>query len=173
MVPIVSIVGRSDSGKTFLVERLVPILVARGYRVATIKHGAHGFDIDREGKDSWRHKEAGASTVVLVSPKKIAVIKDLEQEPSLEEIRDDWVRDADIIIAEGFKRSPNYKVEVALFGSPGDLLSEGDDEFVALVTNRPRSLEVPIFRDNEIDELANLLEDRFLRAGQDNPHGKG
>ena len=173
MIPIVSIVGRSDSGKTFLVEKLVPILVAKGYRVATVKHGAHGFEIDREGKDSWRHKEAGASTVVLTSPEKIAVIKDVEQEQSLEEIRDDWVRDADIIIAEGYKRSPHYKVEVALFGTSGELLSEGDDRFIALVSNRSLTLEVPIFGDSEIEELANLLIERFLRAGQQDPNGKG
>ena len=65
MPPIVSIVGKSDSGKTTLLEKLVAAIRSRGYRVGTIKHDTHGFDIDHEGKDSWRHKKAGARTVVL------------------------------------------------------------------------------------------------------------
>ena len=67
-VPIVSFVGRSNSGKTTLIERLIPELVVAGYRIATIKHAGHGFDLDTEGKDSWRHKRAGASTVIARSP---------------------------------------------------------------------------------------------------------
>ena len=68
MIPIVSIVGRSNTGKTTLIEKLIPELRRRGYRVATIKHNIHGFDIDHEGKDSWRHKKAGARLTVIASP---------------------------------------------------------------------------------------------------------
>ena len=86
MIPIVSVVGKSDSGKTTLIEKLVPELTRRGYRVATVKHDMHGFEVDREGKDSWRHKQAGAHTVVIASPQKIALIRDVERDLTLDEI---------------------------------------------------------------------------------------
>jgi len=88
MVPIVSIVGKSDSGKTTLIEKLLPALTGRGYRVATVKHDVHGFEVDQEGKDSWRHKQAGAHTVVISSPNKVALIRDVERDLTLDEIRD-------------------------------------------------------------------------------------
>ena len=87
MIPIVSIVGKSDIGKTTLIEKLLPELTGRGYRVATVKHDVHGFEVDREGKDSWRHKKAGAHTVVISSPQKIALIRDVEKDLTLEEVR--------------------------------------------------------------------------------------
>ena len=70
MIPIISIVGKSDSGKTTLIEKLLPELVRRSYRIATVKHDVHGFEVDREGKDSWRHKKAGAHTVIISSPRR-------------------------------------------------------------------------------------------------------
>ena len=72
MIPIVSIVGKSGAGKTTLIEKMIPELKKRGYRVATIKHDVHGFDIDHEGKDSWRHKKAGAHATIISSPWKVA-----------------------------------------------------------------------------------------------------
>ncbi|MDP2972779.1 MAG: molybdopterin-guanine dinucleotide biosynthesis protein B, partial [Deltaproteobacteria bacterium] len=88
MIPIISIVGKSDSGKTTFIEKLLPELVRRGYRVATVKHDVHGFEVDREGKDSWRHKQAGAHTVIISSPTKVALIRDVEKDLRLDEIRD-------------------------------------------------------------------------------------
>jgi molybdopterin-guanine dinucleotide biosynthesis protein B len=85
MPPIVSIVGKSNAGKTTLLERLVPELKARGYRIGTIKH-VHVFEIDHEGKDSWRHKQAGTHTVAISSPKKVALVKDIETEETLNSI---------------------------------------------------------------------------------------
>ena len=79
MPPIISIVGKSDSGKTTLLEKLIAEIKNRGYHIGTIKHDTHGFDIDREGKDTWRHKKAGASTVAISSPTKVAIIKDINQ----------------------------------------------------------------------------------------------
>ena len=96
MIPIISIVGKSDSGKTTLIEKLVPELTRKGYRVATVKHDVHGFEVDREGKDSWRHKQAGAHTVIISSPQKIALIRDVEKDSTLDEIRRRWVQDVDL-----------------------------------------------------------------------------
>ncbi len=164
MLPIVSIVGNSNSGKTCLLERLLPALTSRGYRVATVKHDVHGFEMDREGKDSWRHKQAGASTVVLASREKIAVIKDLREEQSLDEIRMRWISDVDLILTEGFKRSRYPKVEVSLFNPEEELLcTKEEDRLVAVVSNKPFSVDVPLFREEEVDRLADLLEERFLR----------
>src|SRR5512134_4143595 len=100
MIPIVSIVGKSDAGKTTLIEKLVPELVRRGYRIATVKHDVHGFEVDREGKDSWRHKQAGAHTVVISSPSKLAVIRDVEMDVTLDMIRERFIHDVDLILSE-------------------------------------------------------------------------
>ena len=106
MIPIVSIVGKSNSGKTTLIEKLIAELTRRGFRVATIKHNRHGFEIDHEGKDSWRHKRAGAVATVVASPGRIALIEDAPKDYDLAEIRDRYIRDADIILAEGYKIIP-------------------------------------------------------------------
>src|SRR3990172_6969140 len=102
MVPVVSFVGRSNSGKTTIIVKVIAELKRRGYRVGVIKHDAHGFEIDHEGKDSWRHKKAGASTVALSSPDKFAVIKDVSIEWTPERIIDSYLNYADIIITESF-----------------------------------------------------------------------
>src|SRR4030066_1340246 len=103
MIPIISIVGKSASGKPTLIEKLVPELVRRGCRVATVKHDVHGFGVDREGKDSWRHKKAGAHTVVISSPTKLALIRDVDHDATLAELRDKYIRDVDLLLSEGFK----------------------------------------------------------------------
>ena len=112
MIPIISIVGKSDSGKTTLIEKLVPELTRRGYRVATVKHDVHGFEVDREGKDSWRHKQAGAHTVVISSPNKVALIRDVEKDFTLDEIREKLIQDVDLILSEGYKKDVQPKIEI-------------------------------------------------------------
>ena len=163
MLPIVSIVGKSDSGKTYLMERLVPQLTSRGYRIATVKHDVHGFEIDREGKDSWRHKQAGAASVVLSSPEKIAVIKDLEQELTLDEIRLRWISDVDLILTEAYKRSRFHKIEASIFNAEEKLLCTQEDRLIAVVSNKSLSVDVPVFSEEEVNQLADLLEEKFLR----------
>ena len=85
MPPIVCIVGASNSGNTTFLEKLIPELVRRGYRIGTIKHDAHGFEMDREGKDTWRHRQAGAQTIAIVSPNQTATIRRTDAELDLEE----------------------------------------------------------------------------------------
>jgi len=168
MRSLVSIIGRSNSGKTFLIEKLVSILTSKGHRIATIKHAAHGFDIDLAGKDSWRHKQAGASTVILASPDKIAVIQAVEKEISLEEIQRFWIKDADLILAEGFKRERAPKIQVSLFEDSGELLCGKEDQLVALVSDKTLSQEdVPVFSDKEIDRLAQWLEENYIDVAEE------
>ena len=107
---IVCFVGRSNSGKTTLIERLIPVLIGAGYRVATVKHAGHGFELDTEGKDSWRHKRAGASAVVVLSKGSMAMFADVAEEMKVEEVRDQFLdKDVDLIIAEGWK-SEGYPI---------------------------------------------------------------
>ncbi|HZN45826.1 MAG TPA: molybdopterin-guanine dinucleotide biosynthesis protein B, partial [Nitrospiraceae bacterium] len=101
-VPILSFVGRSNSGKTTLIERVIPELVRNGYKVATVKHAGHGFDLDTEGKDSWRHKLAGASAVIVMSKSSLAMFADVSDQMKVQEVRDRYLDSTyDLIIAEG------------------------------------------------------------------------
>src|SRR6056297_805103 len=110
--PVVSIVaGQSGTGKTTLIEGLVPYLKERAYRVGVLKHDVHRFEIDKKGKDSYRFSEAGADTVVVSSAEKVAMIKQLEREMSLDEILD-LFSDVDIILIEGYKNNAFSKIEV-------------------------------------------------------------
>jgi len=165
VIPIISIVGKSNSGKTTLLERLIAELSRRGYRIATVKHDVHGFEIDREGKDSWRHKQAGSHAVVISSPRKIAIIEDLDQEQGLEAIRRRWIHDVDIILTEGYKSQHYPKIEVNLFQDPPELLCSVEDNLIAVVSRRPIMMEeVPVFSEPQIAELSDLLEKRYLRS---------
>src|SRR4030042_2341468 len=104
MTPIVSIVGKSKTGKTTLIEGLIKELKSRGYRVATAKHTSHELMLDKPGKDSWRHIQAGSEATAISSPYQLVFIKPVAQSPSLDEIARLFGNDYDIIIAEGFKQ---------------------------------------------------------------------
>jgi molybdopterin-guanine dinucleotide biosynthesis adapter protein len=166
MIPIVSIVGTSDSGKTTLIEKLVPELVRRGYRVATIKHDVHGFDVDREGKDSWRHKRAGAHTVVISSPQKLALIRDVDHDAELGELRDKYIQDVDIILSEGFKRNPQPKIEVFRKEKRRELLCTKEDNLLAIASNEPFHIGVPCFDLDDARRMVDLIEEKFLRENK-------
>jgi len=164
VIPILSIVGKSDSGKTTLIEKLVPELVGRGYRVATVKHDVHGFDVDQEGKDSWRHKQAGAHTVIISSPGKLALIRDVDHDADLAELRDKYIQDVDLILSEGFKRDIQPKVEVFRKEMHRELLCTGDDNLVAIAANQPFEVGVPCFELNDARSLADFVEEKFLKG---------
>jgi len=168
MIPLVSIIGRSNSGKTYLIEKLVSALTAKGYCIATVKHTAHGFDIDQDGKDSWRHKQAGASTVVLAAPDKIAVFKSVEKEIGLEEIQRSWIKGVDLILAEGFKREGAPKIQVSLFEDSGELLCGRENQLVAVVSNKvPGLADVPVFLETEMNQLVQWLEDNYINIADE------
>jgi molybdopterin-guanine dinucleotide biosynthesis protein B len=162
MIPIISIVGKSDSGKTTLIEKLIPELKKRGYRVATVKHDVHGFDIDREGKDSWRHKEAGADLVIISSPNRVALIQDADRDHSLEELRKLFIRDVDLILSEGYKRGPHPKIEVFREKRGSSPLCSKEDNLVAIASNVPLDIEVPCLDIDDAKGLADLIEKGFL-----------
>ncbi|MBW1823567.1 MAG: molybdopterin-guanine dinucleotide biosynthesis protein B [Deltaproteobacteria bacterium] len=162
MIPIVSIVGKSDSGKTTLIEKLIPELNRKGYRVATVKHDVHSFEVDRDGKDSWRHRRAGSASTVISSPQQLAIIRNMEHYASLEEIRDRFIRDVDIIITEGYKKDSALKVEVSRKEVHQEPLCTRDDNLVAFLSNQHFDLEVPCLDLNDGKALTGLLERTML-----------
>ena len=118
---VIGLAGWSGSGKTTLVTKVIPVLVGRGLKVATVKHAHHDFDTDQPGKDSWLHRRAGASEVAVVSSRRWAIVHELgdEAEPSLDDVLAK-LSPADLVIVEGFKRHPHPKLEVyrAVVGKP-------------------------------------------------------
>jgi molybdopterin-guanine dinucleotide biosynthesis protein B len=162
-VPIVSVVGRKNSGKTTVVEGLVRALTQRGYRVGTIKHDAHGFEIDHEGKDSWRHKRAGAETVVISSARQVAMVKSVPADPGLPELAATLLGDMDIIITEGYRKPAQHRVEVVR-SAINDVPLCAEDEVIAFVSDRRRSADVPCFGLEEIESLADMLEQQLLAS---------
>ena len=164
MIPIVSIVGKSDIGKTTLIEKLLPELTRRGYRIATVKHDVHGFEVDQEGKDSWRHKKAGAHTVMISSPQKIALIRDVEKDLTLEEIREKFIQDVDLILSEGYKKDVQPKIEVFRKGKYKDLLCTKEDNLIAVTSDQSFDVGVPFFDLEDVKGLSDFIEKRFLEA---------
>jgi molybdopterin-guanine dinucleotide biosynthesis protein B len=159
-VPILCFVGRSNSGKTTVIERLIPELVRAGYRVATVKHAGHGFDLDTEGKDSWRHKRAGASTVVVVSKGSLACFSDVPDQVNVEEIRDRYVeKDIDLIIAEGWK-SEGYPKIVVIRDQVGEV-PIAPDGLLAVVSAQAIELSVPCLHPDDISAVADLVMRHF------------
>lgn len=154
---IVCIVGRSESGKTTLIEKLLRELKQRGHRVATIKHHTHpGLQIDRPGKDTWRHAQAGSDYIVIAGPDIIISIQRVSREPSLDEIAQS-IPEVDIILAEGYKRSPNIKIEVVR-AARSELPICGADELLAIATDVLLPLQVPQYGLDDAAGLVDLLE---------------
>lgn len=155
------ITGWKNSGKTTMTERLVTCLTGRGYRIATIKHAHHNFDIDHEGTDSWRHRKAGAAEVAIVSSQRYAIMHESldEDEPSLRQIAAK-LAPCDLILVEGYKHETHKKIELRRQGSQeGPALSINDPNIVAIASERPLSDErVPVFPIDDIEQIADFIE---------------
>jgi molybdopterin-guanine dinucleotide biosynthesis protein B len=148
-VPVICIVGKKKSGKTTLIEGLLPELAALGLSVGTIKHDAHSFEMDHEGKDSWRHRQAGAATVAVSSPTRVAVIRSVDREMSLPELAATYFADRQLVLAEGYYRSDMPKVEVFRAEAHAEPLcnrgNAADRRLLAMVTDDPADPGVPVF----------------------------
>jgi len=166
-IPVVSIVGKSESGKTTLIERIIPELIRAGWRVATIKHSRRGFDIDREGKDSWRHRKAGAHMTVMASPGQIAVIENAERELDIAELRNRYIHDADIVLSEGFKGNPYPKIEVFRSELKREMLCSKEENLIAVASDVAMDIDVPCFDINDSQGIARLIIELFLQAPQE------
>ena len=138
---LVAVVGKSDSGKTTLIEKVVPELVKLGLRVGTVKHDAHSFEIDHPGKDSWRHGQAGAHAYAIASPERLAFITRLDGELPLVDIARRFFAGFDLVVAEGYKRTAPHRVELFRTGAGHAEPLCGPGEAIALVTDAPLAHE--------------------------------
>jgi molybdopterin-guanine dinucleotide biosynthesis protein B len=166
---VVGFAGFSGSGKTTLVEKLIPALKLRGRRVSVVKHAHHSFDIDHPGKDTWRHREAGAFEVVAASDRRLALIREFEQPGRLtvHHLIAELYEGVDWVLVEGFKDSNLLKIEVWR-ASAGQPARYADDDFVvAIATDSPGQLPEPTARPvldlNDPDAIAQWLEDNGER----------
>jgi len=164
-IPIVCFVGRSNSGKTTFIERVIPELVRAGYKIATVKHAGHGFDLDTEGKDSWRHKQAGASSVVVLSKGSMAMFADVSDQIGVEEVRDRFLDETyDLIIAEGWKNEGYPKI--AIVREQVGEIPISTEGLLAVVSDKPVGLDVPAFGLNDVSGVAALIMKQFPRRAR-------
>lgn len=142
---VFGLAGWSGSGKTTLLTRLIPELVARGVTVSTIKHAHHEFDIDKPGKDSWRHRQAGAVEVMVASTRRFALMHELRdaREPSLDELTA-RMAPVDLLLVEGFKAHPHPKLEVHRPSVGKPFLYPNDRHIVALASDEAITVPLPV-----------------------------
>ncbi|MFC1863388.1 molybdopterin-guanine dinucleotide biosynthesis protein B [Thermodesulfobacteriota bacterium] len=158
--PVVTLVGKSGTGKTTFLEKLLPALKERGLRIGTIKHDVHGFELDHPGKDSWRHKQAGADTTVISSPKQIGMVRDVDHDHTVSELIPIF-SNMDLVIVEGFKKEKNPKVEIFRSEVSREPLCSSDENLIALVSDKNLDLGVPRFDLEDVQGLADFLIDFF------------
>ena len=175
---VVGFAGYSGSGKTTLVEKLIPALKLRGLRVSVVKHAHHRFDIDHPGKDTFRHREAGAFEVVVASQNRLALMREFEQpsELTVHHLIAELYEGVDWVLVEGFKHSDLLKIEVwrAASGKPTRYLD--DDFVVAIATDSADQLPTatlrPVLDLNDADAVADVLvnnQERFHYSFEDRP----
>jgi molybdopterin-guanine dinucleotide biosynthesis protein B len=157
---IIGVAGFKNAGKTTLVEKLVTELTRRGHRISTVKHAHHSFDIDHEGRDSFRHRKAGASEVAVVSRHRWAIIHESRdgEEPALSDILAK-LAPCDLVIVEGYKRDLHDKIEVRNVQLSHPQLAGEDPTVVAIAANGPvPDAPVPCFDRDDVSALAGFIE---------------
>jgi molybdopterin molybdotransferase len=162
-LPIVSIVGKSQSGKTVLMEQLIAEFRRRGYKVAALKHSRGGMEIDHPGKDSWRYGQAGSDAVLISSPDKLAFIKNLDHDLDIWEILPIVGPEFDLVLVEGFKKSKIPKIEVHRKKLGDDLLCS-PEELSAIVTDASLDTDIPQLPWGNVVAVADFIEKNFVRA---------
>ncbi len=163
----VSFVAKSGTGKTTLLEKVIAELKQRGYRVGVIKHDAHRFEIDHPGKDSHRLTAAGADTMLIASPEKLALIKQHAEAPPVEELIATYFSDVDLILTEGFKKSGLPKIELHRAERSATLLCRGanhDPSLIAVASDEPLELDVPVLDLNDPARVADFVEKNIIHA---------
>lgn len=156
---VIGFAGWSGAGKTTLLRRLIPVLVGRGFRVSTVKHAHHGFDVDKPGKDSWVHREAGATEVLVGSANRWALMHELrdEAEPDLAGLLS-RLSPVDLVLVEGFKRGPHPKIEVHRAALGKSLLHPDDPGVVAMAASPVMDAPIPVVDLDDMEAVADLVE---------------
>jgi molybdopterin-guanine dinucleotide biosynthesis protein B len=161
---IIGLAGWSGSGKTTLITKVLPRLIARGQRVSTLKHAHHGFDLDQPGKDSFMHRAAGATEVVVSSAKRFAILHELREQP-------EWdmaalvgkMSPVDLVLVEGFKRDAFPKLEIHRIANGKPLIHPEDPHIIAVASDSALpAAKVPVVDLNDIEAIADLLLKRAV-----------
>ena len=155
---VFGVVGWKNAGKTGLMERLVTEITGRGFSVSTIKHAHHTFDVDHEGKDSYRHRVAGAQEVLLASRNRFALMHELrtEDEPTLAELLTK-LAPVDLVLIEGYKRDAHPKVEAFRGETNNPLIAKDDPTIRAIASDKPMELDRPVFDLNDTVGVADFI----------------
>ncbi len=168
MIPkAVSFVAKSGTGKTTMLEKVIIELKLRGYRVGVVKHDAHRFNIDHPGKDSYRLTAAGADTMLIASPEKLALVKQHAEPPPIEELIATYFADVDLILTEGFKKSGLPKIELHRKERSATLLCRGenfDPSLIAVASDEPLELDVPVLDLNNPAEVTDFVVRAIIHA---------
>jgi molybdopterin-guanine dinucleotide biosynthesis protein B len=163
---IIGLAGWSGAGKTTLVTQLIPVFIARGLKVSTVKHAHKGFDIDLPGKDSHRHRTAGATEVFVASGIRWALVHELREEPELD-LADiiPKLAPVDLLIVEGFKRHRHPKIEIHRPEVGKPLLYPDDDYIVAIVSNADLpEAKVPVIPLDNVEKIADVMQVESMPA---------
>jgi molybdopterin-guanine dinucleotide biosynthesis protein MobB len=155
---VYGIVGWKNAGKTGLMERLVTQITGRGFSVSTVKHAHHSFDVDHAGKDSFRHRVAGATEVLLASRNRFALMHELRDapEPALEDLLA-HLSPVDLVLIEGYKRDTHRKIEAHRVETANPLIAPGDPTIRAVASDAPLTLDCPVFDLNDTDAIADFI----------------
>jgi molybdopterin-guanine dinucleotide biosynthesis protein B len=155
---LIGLAGWSGAGKTTLLERVIPHLIARGLSVSTLKHAHHTFDVDVPGKDSWKHRQAGATQVLVASANRFALMHELRgsPEPTLPELLC-LLSPVDLVIVEGFKADPHPKVEIYRAENQKPFLHVQDAAIVAVASDVPVETALPVFHLDDIEKIADMM----------------
>ncbi len=156
---IISFVGHSGSGKTTIIEKLIRLLAGAGLKVGIIKHDVHGFEMDKPGKDTWRHKKAGAAATIISSATQIGLVMDADHDHQPEELAP-LLRFADLIITEGYKRGSHFKIEVFRPAATGDSkpLCRNDPRLLAIISDEKIVTDRPVFGTHDVKAVADFLK---------------
>lgn len=165
-IKALSFVAKSGTGKTTLLEKVIRELKDRDYRVGVIKHDAHRFNIDHPGKDSFRLTAAGADTMLIASPEKLALIKQHPVSPPLDELLATYFSDVDIVLTEGFKKSGLPKIEINRRERSATLICRGEEHdptLIAVASDQSLEVDVPLLDLNDTSAIADFVEEKFLK----------
>jgi len=162
MPSVLALIGRPNCGKTTLIEKLIPALVEKGVRVGTVKHHHGEIQMDTPGKDTWRHKQAGAQVVLLSSPSGIGLIQDTAGDTPVENLVSSYFQKVDLVIAEGYKWSTLPKIEVfrsTLYDEP---MQEPGETLIGMVSDVEIRPDLPWFRPEDVVLLADFILEKII-----------
>ncbi len=162
MPPVLALIGKPNCGKTTLIEKLIPALAEKGVRVGTIKHHHGEIQMDTPGKDTWRHKQAGAQVVLLSSPVGIGLIQDTAGDTPVEDLVSRYFQEVDLVIAEGYKWSTLPKIEVFRSTVYDEPMQEPGKTLVAMVSDVEIRQDLPWFKYDDIGSLVEFILEKII-----------